>query len=102
MAFVSVGKVEDVPQGASACFKVGSRRVAVFHLEDGFYAIDDICSHEEAYLCEGEVFGDQVACPKHGARFDIRTGQALTLPAVLPVDTFELKIEDGEILIREP
>lgn len=99
LAFVKVAAVEDIPQGTSACFDVEGRRVAVFHLADGFYAIDDNCSHDEASLSAGEIINGTVACPRHGAKFDIATGRALTLPAVLPVDTFKVKVEDGSVFV---
>lgn len=99
MGFVKVAEVEDIPQGSAAKFHVGERRVAVFHLEDGFYAIDDVCSHAEASLSEGEISDGMVACPRHGARFEIATGRAVTLPAVLPVDTFTVKVENGDVFV---
>ena len=74
--------------------------IAIFRLPDGFYALEDTCSHEEAFLSEGEMDGDAIECPLHGALFDIRTGKNLSLPAVLPVKSFPVKIENNEIMIQ--
>ena len=75
--------------------------IAVFRLEDGFYAIDDLCSHAEASLAEGDVVnGCEIECPLHGARFDIRTGKNLSAPAVVPVDAYPVKVEEGVVYVE--
>lgn len=75
--------------------------IAVFRLEDGFYAINNICSHAEAPLAEGEVIdGCIVECPLHGAQFDIRTGQNLSFPAVVPVKSYPTKVENGVVYVE--
>jgi nitrite reductase/ring-hydroxylating ferredoxin subunit len=73
---------------------------ALFRLEDQIYALDDICSHEYSRLSEGDVFRGQVACPKHGSRFDIKTGKVTGFPATKPVHTYPVKVEDGQIFIQ--
>jgi 3-phenylpropionate/trans-cinnamate dioxygenase ferredoxin component len=97
--FVRVGRVSDVPPGGSEVFEVEDKRVAVYRLSDGFYAIDDVCTHDGGPLAQGEVEGDQVICPRHGARFDIKTGTALSLPAVTPVTSYPVRIEGEDILV---
>jgi len=72
---------------------------AVFRLEDGIYALDDVCSHEYSRLSEGEIWDDEVYCPKHGSRFAIRSGEVRSLPAFKPVDSYPVKVEDGMIYI---
>lgn len=75
--------------------------IAVFKLEDGYYAINDECSHDEASLSEGEVLEKcQVECPMHGARFDIKTGKDLSLPAVVPVKSYPTKVVNGTVFIE--
>jgi nitrite reductase/ring-hydroxylating ferredoxin subunit len=73
--------------------------VALFRTEEGIFALDDICSHEYSRLSEGEVWAGEVYCQKHGSRFNLRTGAVTGLPATMPVGTWEVKIEDGEIWI---
>ena len=74
--------------------------ISLFRDDDGsYYALDDTCSHEDASLAEGWIEAGEVECPLHGARFDIRTGKALSLPAVVAVRTYPVKVEDGSLLI---
>lgn len=97
--FVAVAKAEELPPGHKMCVIVKGRRVALFNVDGTVYAIDDTCSHAEASLSEGELYGDVVVCPRHGARFNVRTGAALSLPAWAPVATYRVKVEDGEIKV---
>lgn len=100
--FVKVANTADLPPGTSLCVTVDGRKIALFNLDGSYYAIDDTCSHADASLSEGEIDGHCVLCPRHGARFDIRTGQALSLPAWAPVDTYEVRVEEENILISLP
>ena len=100
--FVRVGRVGDVPLGRAEVFDVEERKIAVYRLPDGFFAIDDICTHDGGPLADGEVDGDQVICPRHGARFSIKTGAALTFPAVSPVESYPVRVEGEELLIGIP
>lgn len=100
--FVRVGKASDVPEGRGEVFDVEDRKIAVFRMEDGFYAIEDICTHDGGPLAEGEIEDHEVICPRHGARFDIRTGAALTLPAVTPVESYPVRVDGNELYIGLP
>lgn len=101
--YVPVAAVEEIPAGASKQVHVNGYRVAVFNIDGSFFAIDDVCTHEEASLAGGPVYGDIVACPKHGSRFHIPTGRVLSLPAVVPVDTYPVKVADGQVwILPEP
>lgn len=97
--FVRVASTGDVPEGGALRVEVRGRRIALFNVEGRVYAIDDVCSHAEASLSEGELDGYRVACPLHGAQFDVRTGRALTLPAIRPVESFQVKVEGDEIQV---
>lgn len=81
-------------------YEYDSKQIAIFKLEDGYYAIDNRCSHEEAHLSEGEIENGKIECPLHGAVFDIKTGKNLALPAVLPVKTYPVKVENDRIYIQ--
>jgi len=100
--YVRVGKASDVSAGRAEVFDVEDRKIAVFRLEDAFYAIEDICTHDGGPLAEGEIEEDQVICPRHGARFDIKTGAALTLPAVTPVESYPVRVEGNDLYIGLP
>ena len=101
--FVAVAKTADIPDESSLCVDVGGKKVALFHVGDNFYAVDDTCTHEEASLSEGTLYLDedepQVECPKHGAIFELSTGQVLTLPAVKSVKSYATKIEGDTVLV---
>ena len=100
--YVRVGSVSEVPQDGAEVFDVEDRKIAVYRLEDGFYAIDDICTHDGGPLAQGDVDGDQVICPRHGARFSIKTGAALTFPAITPVDTYPVRVDGEDLFVGLP
>ncbi len=101
--FVKVAKVSDVPLGHAKVFAVEGRKLAVCRVEDGtVYAIDDLCTHDGGPLGEGELVDHQIECPRHGARFDVETGKAMCLPAVLPVQSYKVEIRNDEIWIAMP
>lgn len=99
MTFVNVAAVGDIKPGKAIRVEIGDESVAIFNVDGTLYAIGDICTHEEASLSDGDVFGDCVECPLHGAEFDIKTGEAKTLPAVIPVPTYTVKIEGDAVLV---
>jgi 3-phenylpropionate/trans-cinnamate dioxygenase ferredoxin subunit len=93
--------VADLPVGQARRVEVGGRALCVAHAEDGcFYAVDDRCTHEDSPLSDGWVDGTDIECPRHNAIFDLRTGNAETLPAVEPVATHQVTVRDGQILVR--
>ena len=95
MAFVKLGKVSDIPEGSGKMYEIKDRWVAVFKVNNELKAVDDICSHAEAYLHDGELDNYEIECNAHGARFDIRTGKVCSGPAVTPIDTFPIRIAKG-------
>ena len=97
MAFVKVGKVGDVPPGTAKVFEVGDRFVAVCNVDGSLFAVDDVCTHDEGSLDQGELDGFEIECPRHMARFDVRTGEVKALPAVVPIDTFGVRVEGDDI-----
>jgi 3-phenylpropionate/trans-cinnamate dioxygenase ferredoxin subunit len=103
MTLVKVASAGDIPVGEVRRFQVGGREVALVNLgEEGFRAVDAICSHAHSYLDEGEVDVDfgTIECAKHGSTFDLETGKPRTLPATMPVQVFPVKLEGDDILIE--
>ncbi len=99
--YVEVGRVADIPPGSSLQIEIDDEPVAVFNCDGQFFAIDDTCTHEEYSLSEGELVEECVVeCPLHGAQFDLRTGEAVCLPATLPVRTYEVVIEDDVVKVK--
>ena len=75
--------------------------MVVFNVDGGFLAVEDMCSHDDALLSEGMIDGEEVICPRHGARFCLRTGEALSPPAYEPVQTFPVRIEGDVVQVRD-
>ena len=85
--WVQVAREEDIPEDEGLGCVANGHRLALFRLEDGVYALDDVCSHEFSLLSEGEVWDEDVYCVKHGSRFNIKTGSVSGLPATKPAPT---------------
>lgn len=100
MSWLAVANAADIPEGDYAQLEIDGALVAVFNVGGRFYAIDDICTHDGGELAGGAVEGDVVICPRHGARFCLRTGAALTPPAYEPVRTYETRINDGVVEVK--
>jgi 3-phenylpropionate/trans-cinnamate dioxygenase ferredoxin subunit len=99
--WVTVCHVADLPLGAHRVVEVDGAQVAVFNLEGEFYAIEDVCTHDGGILTGGPIEGNQIVCPRHGARFCIKTGEALTPPAFEPTATFPVRVENDEVQVRD-
>ena len=100
MAFVKVGKIQDVPPGSAKVYEVNGRTVAVCNVGGDLFAVDDVCTHDEGSLDQGALEGFEIECPRHGARFDVRSGEVTALPAVLPIDTFKVRLQGEDIEIE--
>jgi len=99
--WVTVAKVGELAPGSHRVVDVDGASVAVFNVGGKFYAIEDVCTHDGGQLTGGTVEGDQVICPRHGARFSIKTGDALTAPAYEPTAKFPVRVENGVIQVRD-
>jgi len=100
--FVKVAETSDIPAGRVKVVVVGDRRIALCNVDGQFFAIDDLCTHDGGSLDQGELQGDVIECPRHGARFSVRTGKVLALPAVKALDTYPLTVEGSEIRVALP
>jgi 3-phenylpropionate/trans-cinnamate dioxygenase ferredoxin component len=101
LALVDVAPVDELPPGSVKIVRAGQIAVGVYNLDGEYYAIEDRCSHDDGPLAEGDFDAEEavVVCPRHGSRFDIRSGRPLTLPAYEPVDTFPVVVEDGWVKV---
>jgi len=97
--FVKVATTDDVAAGEVRVFEVDGRRIALCNVDGSFYAIDDVCTHDGGPLGEGELEGDQIECPRHGALFDVKTGRVLCLPAAVPINSYEVTVEGDQVLV---
>jgi 3-phenylpropionate/trans-cinnamate dioxygenase ferredoxin subunit len=98
-SFVKVANRSELPAGGKKLVAVDGRAVAVFNVEGAFYAIDDVCTHDGGPLAEGELFGCEIECPRHGARFDVRTGQPLRMPAIEPVAVHLVEVRGDDVYV---
>ena len=105
--WVDVADVEEFPPATGRLVDMDDTMVAVFNLDGGFYAIEDICTHDGSPFLgcgldpQDLIDGDEVVCPRHGARFSIRTGAALSPPAYEPVTCFPTRVEEGMVQVRD-
>lgn len=100
MPWHPVAPAASIVPGDYAQIELDAQLIAVFNIHGTFYAIDDLCTHDGGELAGGAVEGDVVICPRHGARFCLRTGAALTPPAYEPVRTYETRVNEGIVEIR--
>jgi len=98
---VRAGSAPDFPVGSLTRIDAGAEPICLVHGEDGnFYAISDTCTHEEYSLSEGELWEMAVECPRHGSRFDVRTGRVTGLPAVIPARTYPVIVEGDDVFVE--
>ena len=99
MAWMPVAKRQEVPAGQVRIVQAGAKRLALCHVDGAFYAVDDRCTHDDGSLADGALIGRELECPRHGARFDVRTGDVRCLPAVMPIRAYPVKVEGNDVLI---
>lgn len=101
--FVKVATLDEIPEGGSRLVEIDDVRIALFNLEGTIHAIEDVCTHDGGPLVEGTIVNEyQVQCPRHGARFDIRTGEAVSFPAFEPTNTYAVRVEGNDVWVESP
>jgi nitrite reductase/ring-hydroxylating ferredoxin subunit len=98
--FIKVASAADLAQGEAKCVEVAGKKIALFNLDGRFYAIDDTCTHRGGPLCEGEVSGEEVTCPWHGAVYNIKTGAALGPPAPRGVARYAVRVKGADVEVE--
>ena len=97
--FVTVALVDELKPGEMAYVEVHDEPVCLINLDGDYFAISDMCTHEEASLSDGTIEGDEIECPLHGGAFAIRTGQPVNLPVVVPVETYRVRVVGDEVQV---
>lgn len=100
--WVRVADAADVPAGALRAVQTAAERIVLANVEGDLHALEDRCSHQDYPLASGTLDGAELECPFHGAKFDVRTGRALQLPAVRPVRRFEVAVRGGQVYVKAP
>lgn len=98
--FERVAAVSDIASGGRLSILVDDLPSLLIRIGDEYFAVEDVCSHDGQPLTNGPLRDCSITCPRHGARFDLRTGQPLCMPATEPISTFEVEVRDGEIYVR--
>src|SRR5882724_371830 len=98
--FERIASVDEVPPGGRKSVVVDDVPALLLRVGNDYYCIEDTCTHDGQAMTTGEVHGCEIMCPRHGARFDVRTGAALCMPATEPVATFEVQVRDGAVFAR--
>lgn len=97
--WIEICDAAEISPGEGVRVEVGDEPIALWNIEGSYYATQDSCTHEETSLAEGDLWGDVVECPLHGAQFDVTNGEVLSLPAVVPLKTYPVKVENGKLYI---
>ncbi len=98
--FIKVTQTDDIEPGKVNVYEVSGKQIAICNVDGTFYAIADVCTHDGGPLDQGELDGYEIECPRHGALFDVRSGKALTLPAVGPVQSYPVQVEGDDIKVE--
>jgi len=97
---VSVAKAAEIGPGQMRIVDVGGERIALCNVGGTFYAVKDVCTHDDGPLGEGTLKGDVLECPRHGGKFDVRSGAAVQMPAIVPVKIYPVRVEGGEVFVE--
>ena len=100
--FVEIAPASELPSGERLFVDLGDKPIVIFNIAGQFFAIGDVCTHDYGPLGDGMVEGFNVVCPRHGAEFDIRTGQAVQMPAVVDIPAYPVQVRDGTLFVGVP
>ncbi len=97
--YITVANTDELKPGDRIVVDVENHYVAIFNVDGKYYAIEDVCTHDDGPLAEGELFGTIIECPRHGAQFDITNGKVVRMPAITPVPWYPVRVEGDEIQV---
>jgi len=97
--FVTVARAGELKPGEMMYVEVGEEPVCLINLDGAYYALNDVCTHQDASLSDGEIVGDEIECPLHGGAFEIRTGAPAAFPVVTPVETYRVRVVGDEVQV---
>jgi 3-phenylpropionate/trans-cinnamate dioxygenase ferredoxin component len=100
--FVTIAPAADLSNGERLFVEIDEQQIVIFNIAGQYFAIGDVCSHDNGPLGDGDLEGYEITCPRHGAVFDVRTGKVLSLPAIVDIPAYPTRVVDGQIEIGLP
>ena len=100
--YLDIAPASELPNGERLFVNIGDKPVVIFNIAGQFFAIGDVCTHDDGPLGDGDIEGDHIVCPRHGGEFEIRTGRAVQLPAVVDIPAYPVRVVDGMIQVGVP
>lgn len=100
--YLEIAPASELPNGERLFVEVGGQSIVIFNIAGQFFAIDDLCTHDDGPLGDGDLEGYNIVCPRHGGEFDVRTGKAVQLPVVVDIPAYPVKVADGMIQVGIP
>lgn len=100
--FVDIAPVSELPNGERLFVDLGDKPIVIFNIADHFFAIGDVCTHDDGPLGDGMLEGFNIVCPRHGAEFDVRTGKVMQMPAVVDIPAYPVRVVDGVLQVGVP
>lgn len=100
--FVEIAPLSELPAGERLFVEIADRPIVIFNIAGGFFAIGDVCTHDNGPLGDGDLEGYDIVCPRHGAKFDIRTGKVMGMPAVEDIPAYPVQVRGGNIFVGIP
>lgn len=100
--FIEIAPASELPSGQRLFVDVGDRPIVIFNIAGQFFAIGDVCTHDDGPLGDGDIEGFNIVCPRHGAEFDVRTGKVMQMPAVVDIPAYPVRVVDGQIQVGIP
>ncbi len=102
LEYLDIAPASELPNGERLFVDIGDKPVVIFNIAGKFFAIGDVCTHDDGPLGDGDIEGEHIVCPRHGGEFEIRTGKAVQLPAVVDIPAYPVRVADGMIQVGVP
>jgi 3-phenylpropionate/trans-cinnamate dioxygenase ferredoxin subunit len=102
LEFIEIAPASELPNGQRLFVDVGDRPIVIFNIAGQYFAIGDVCTHDDGPLGDGDLEGFNIVCPRHGAEFDVRTGKVMQMPAVVDIPAYPVQVRDGQIFVGVP
>ncbi len=102
LEYIEIAPASELPNGERLFVDVGDKTLVIFNIAGQFFAIGDVCSHDDGPVGEGTLEGFNIVCPRHGAEFDVRTGKVMQMPAVVDIPAYPVQVREGQIFVGIP